>query len=199
MNVKGIVLAAGLGTRLGQVKPLLLVDGIPALARAIAALREGGVDRIVVVLGSAAEEICGTVDLSSCRVVVNPEYAVGLSTSLRAGIASLAPESEGCLILHADLPWISPSTVRAVLARAEAGAPLARATYRGLPGFPVFLHRSTFAGLVPTLAGDRGAKEYLAEHAAEVEKVEVDDPGAVLDVDWPEDVAELALGRRRAR
>jgi nicotine blue oxidoreductase len=157
------------------------------------------VDRIVVVLGSAAEDIRGTVDLSSCRVVVNPDYALGLSGSLRAGIAALIPESEGCLILHADLPWVSPSTVRAVLARAEAGAILARATYRGLPGFPVFLHRSTFAGLVPTLAGDRGAKEYLAEHDAEMARVDIDDPGAVLDVDRPEDVAELALGRRRAR
>jgi nicotine blue oxidoreductase len=199
VKVEGIVLAAGLGTRLGQVKPLLLVDGIPTLARVIATLREASIERIVVVLGSAAEEIRRGVDLSSCRVVVNPDYAFGLSGSLRAGIACLAPDTEGTLVVHADLPWLSPATIRAVLARAEAGATLARATHRGLPGFPVFLHRSTLAGLLPTLSGDHGAREYLAQHRADVVQVEVDDPGAVLDVDRPEDVAELALGRRRAR
>ena len=199
MKVEGILLAAGLGTRLGQVKPLLEVEGIPTLARVIAALREAGMERIVVVLGSAAEEIRRGVDLSSCRVVVNPDYALGLSSSLRTGIASLSPDAEGALVVHADLPRLSPATIRAVLAQAEAGATLARATHRGLPGFPVFLHRSTLAGLLPTLSGDHGARKYLAEHAAEVAQVEVDDPGAVLDVDRPEDVAELALGRRRAR
>ncbi len=186
--VEAIVLAAGKGERMGTVKPLVEIDGVPALARVVAMLHRAGIERILVVLGYAAKKIEREVDLSHERVVVNSNYANGMGSSLALGIKFLALETTGFLILHADMPYITEGTVRAVLARAQEGGPIVAPTYRGKRGFPVYLDHSCCDELLPTLAGETGAREYIASHLDDLVLVEVDDPGCVWDIDRPEDL-----------
>ena len=185
---EAIVLAAGKGERMGTVKPLVEIDGAPALARVVATLHRAGIERILVVLGYAAKTIEREVDLSNERVVLNFNYESGMGSSLALGIKSLAPETTGFLILHADMPYVMGGTVRAVLARAREGGLIVAPTYRGKRGFPVYLDRSCCEELLPTLVGETGAREYIAFHLDDLVLVEVDDQGCVWDIDRPEDL-----------
>ena len=186
--IEAIVLAAGKGERLGTIKPLVPIDGEPALSRVIRLLRQSGLEQITVVLGYAAQTIQDRVNLSNCRVAVNPHYETGMAGSLILGIESLSPGTEGFLILHADMPHTKQETIRAVIAQAEAGARIVAPTYRCRRGFPVFLHRSCVEALLPTLVGDVGARRFIAQHREDLVVVEVADPGAIHDIDYPEDL-----------
>ena len=186
--IEAIVLAAGKGERMGTVKPLVEIDGVPALARVIATLHRAGIERILVVLGYAAKKIEREVDLSNERVVFNSNYESGMGSSLALGIKSLALETTGFLVLHADMPYVTEETVRAVLARAREGGLIVAPIYRGKKGFPVYLDRSCCEELLPTLVGETGAREYIASHLDDLVLVEVDDPSCVWDIDRPEDL-----------
>ena len=188
--IEAIVLAAGKGERLGRIKPLVLIDGEPTLSRVIRSIRSAGVEAIIVVLGHAAETVQARVDLTGCRIVLNPLFETGMAGSLIRGIESVSPATDGVLIFHADMPTVSEGTIRAVVHRAEQGARIAAPSHRGQRGFPVFLHRSCFGELVSTLTGDVGARRYIRVHAEELVLVEVDDPGAIRDIDRPEDLRE---------
>jgi nicotine blue oxidoreductase len=185
--IEAIVLAAGKGERLGGVKPLLDAGGEPALARIVRALRAAGIEAILVVLGHAADRIRREVDLSRCRVVVNPNYESGMASSLSLGIRSLSPEAEGFLVLHADMPFLARETIRAVVEAGRRGARIAAPTYRGERGFPVYFCRACVEDLLPTLTGEAGGRRFLAAHREETVLIPVDDAGAVRDVDRPED------------
>jgi len=186
--IPAVVLAAGEGRRMGATKPLLEIDGEPALARVIEAARSAGMKEIIVVLGHAAIEIKKRLNLSGCRTVVNPDYSSGMASSLRVGIDALPAGARGFLILHADMPYISPKTIAAVVAAGEAGARIAAPVYRGKRGFPVYIDRACIPGLLTTLNGEVGARDYIAAHPEELLEIPVDDPGAVTDLDSPEDL-----------
>jgi CTP:molybdopterin cytidylyltransferase MocA len=185
---EAIVLAAGKGERMGTIKPLIEIDGAPALARVVATLYRAGIERILVVLGYAAKKIEREVDFSNERVVINPDYESGMGSSLALGVKSLSLETTGLLVLHADMPYVTEETVRAVLARAREGGLIVAPIYRGKRGFPVYFDRSCRDELLPTLVGEIGAREYITSHLDDLVLVKVDDPGCVWDIDRPEDL-----------
>ncbi len=186
--IEAIVLAAGQGERLRTIKPLVSIDGEPALTRIIRTLKGAGIERITIVLGYEAEAIKRQVDLTDCHVVVNPRYENGMASSLSLGIESLSPTAKGFLIHHADRPTVEEETIRAVVAQGKAGARIAAPSYRGQRGFPVYLHHSCVKELLPTLGGEVGARRYISKHTEELVLVEVDDPGAIRDIDRPQDL-----------
>jgi nicotine blue oxidoreductase len=186
--IEAIVLAAGQGERLGRIKPLVPIDGVPALARVVQTVKAAGIERIIVVLGHAASEIQATVPLNGCRVVVNPHFEDGMASSLKTGIAALAKKADGFLILHADMPYLLPQTVRVVLAQAREGMKIVAPAFRGRRGFPVYLHATCLPKLVPILTGETGARQYIEEHRDDLVLVPVDDEGAVHDIDRVEDL-----------
>lgn len=189
--IDAIVLAAGLGTRMGRVKPLVSIVGETALAIVIKRLRAAGIDRPIVVLGHRAETIRASVDLSACELVTNPDPERGLASSLLLGIRAVSPDAMGVVVLHADMPAVSAETTRAVLDAADAGAQIAAPTYRGRRGFPVYLSRACFGELEETLAGDSGARDYIERHRGSAILIEVEDAGCVLDFDTLEDLADI--------
>jgi molybdenum cofactor cytidylyltransferase len=193
--IGAVVLAAGLGTRMGMSKPLLSVGGRPALARVLSAVDEARVGAAVVVLGRDAEQIRSTVDLSGRIVVENPHPERGLSSSLTLGLDALPAEAMGALVLHADMPFVRPATVRAVCALAEQGAPIAAPLFRTTRGFPVYFSRPFLAPLRAELAGDIGGRRFLDAHRDLVQLVFVQDPGCARDLDRPDD---LVASERRA-
>ena len=186
--IGAIILAGGEGKRMGAIKPLLDIQGAPALARVIGTVRAAGIEEIIVVLGHAADEVRNGVDLTGCRAIINPDYKAGMASSLRAGMAVLPAEARGFLILHSDMPYIAPQTIGAILATARTGARIVAPTYRGKRGFPVYIDRACFPGLLETLAGNVGARVYIAAHPEMLVEIPVDDPGAVTDLDTPEDL-----------
>lgn len=189
--IEAVVLAAGLSSRMGEPKPLVLIHGQPALSHVLRTLKQAEVEEPIVVLGAAAEEIRKAVDLSDCRVLVNPAPESGLSTSLRLGLGAVGSDAAGALIVMSDMPALRPETIRSVITLADDGAQVAAPTFGGRRGFPVYLARALFAELAPTLAGDAGARAFLKRHPQLLKTVEVDDPGSVQDFDRAEDLARF--------
>src|SRR5215471_14135527 len=85
----GVVLAAGASRRMGRAKQLLPVDGRPLLELVLAHAGGSRLDEVLVVLGAHVDEILERIDLGRAQVVVNPDHATGMASSLRLGLASL--------------------------------------------------------------------------------------------------------------
>ncbi|MBS43921.1 MAG: molybdopterin-guanine dinucleotide biosynthesis protein MobA [Nocardioides sp.] len=185
--VAGLLLAAGAGRRMGGPKALVRHDdGTPWVAGAVGVLVDGGCGGVTVVLGASAEEARPLVP-AAADVVVADHWADGMGASLRAGLAALeSGPADAALVLLVDLPDLVPAVVARLLADASGPAALARAAYEGVPGHPVLLGRDHWAGVADTAVGDRGARDYLAAHAAVVRPVECGDLATGADRDRPE-------------
>ena len=182
--VRGLLLAAGAGRRMGMPKALVRGEsGEPWLVRAVDVLRDGGCDEVTVVLGAAADEAGALLDGTGVDVVVAADWAEGMGASLRAGLRSLGPDTEAVLVSLVDLPDVTADVVRRVLDAGVDPAVLRRASYDGQPGHPVLLGRVHWTGVVASADGDRGAREYLAGSA--VTYVECGDLATGHDRDTP--------------
>ncbi|MCW3001953.1 MAG: nboR [Conexibacter sp.] len=190
-RVAGLVLAAGAGARFGDgVKQLAPFRGRPLVEHALAAVSVDGVAARFVVLGAEAAAVAHGADLSAAVIVPCPDWAEGLSASLRAGVAAAATAGcEAVVVVLGDQPLLSPGAVRRVIAaRAPERFDAVRAIYGGVPGHPTLLEASTF-GAVAGLRGDAGARELLA--GVRVRAVSCDGLGRPDDADTPEALARL--------
>jgi CTP:molybdopterin cytidylyltransferase MocA len=192
MTVAGLLLAAGEGRRMGGPKALLRDShDVPFVDRAVGVLLDGGCATVTVVLGAAASDVhllleeAGWTDDVAVSVVVADGWASGMGASLRAGLAAL-DAADAALVSLVDLPDVTAAVVARVLARGAGPESLARASYGGRPGHPVLLGRSHWAGVTDLARGDRGARDYLAEH--DVHEVECGDLATGRDVDQPADL-----------
>ena len=185
----GLVLAAGAGRRMGR--PKALVEGW--LSGSVAALRRGGCDPVVVVLGAGADVARSLLRGQDVVVVIAEDWDEGMGASLRAGLRSLAADEDGpdgargsdraaaVLVTLVDLPDVGARVVARMLERPIGEGTLARAAYDGAPGHPVLLGRDHWTAAAETASGDRGARGYLAAH--DVELVECGDLATGRDVD----------------
>lgn len=177
MITYGVVLAAGAGLRFGGPKAPYLYKGERLVDTAVANLRSGGCDRVIVVLGAWFGEV-----RNADEILLNPEWESGLSTSLAVAIKHVleTPADRICLTL-VDLPGLTPQAVAKVLA---SKSELAQATYRKAPTHPVLLNRVHWTPLLTSLAGDEGARKYLRQHDEQVEKIAIDDLAIGEDLDF---------------
>lgn len=186
-RVAGIVLAAGTATRLGGPKQLLRLAGRPVLSFAVEAARRGSLDPIVVVLGAAAEEIERQVDLDGTRVVRNPDYATGLSSSVRAGVRALPPDVDAAVFVLGDQPEIEHVVIERIVREFRAtGAAIVQPKYAEGRGNPVLVAREFFPALFD-LTGDEGARPLLHRQADRVRLVDVSGYPRPEDIDTRED------------
>jgi len=196
MTVRGLLLAAGAGRRMGGPKSLLRdPDGVPYLDRAIGRLLDGGCAAVTVVLGASAEEATLLLDEAgwtgdpAVDTVVADDWDEGMGASLRAGLRSLAGDDgddDAVLVTLVDLPDVDDMVVARVAGAASGPSALVRATYDGKPGHPVLLGRDHWAGVAEVARGDRGARDYLADH--EHVSCECGDLATGRDLDRPTDL-----------
>ncbi|MFC4907855.1 nucleotidyltransferase family protein [Actinomadura gamaensis] len=179
----GLLLAAGGGSRLGRPKALLELDGERLVDRGVRTLRDGGCAPVVVVAGAVTVEVIGAV------VVPNPDWATGMGSSLRAGLAALPPECPAAVIALVDQPRITPAAVSRLLTAYENGAGVAVATYGGRPRNPVLISREHFPAVAASALGDVGARPFLRAHPELITPVACDDVASPDDIDTPADLA----------
>ncbi len=187
-HVCGLVLAAGGSARLGRPKQLLPYRGATLLDAVLATARASAFDQLVVVLGGAADQVRGEVDLGGADVVVNDAYTSGCSSSIAAALGAVHPSCDVLVLLLGDQPGVRPDTVRTLLA-GRGDAPLAVCRYDDGRGHPFAFGRTVF-GELAQLHGDKGVWKLLDRHGAAVAEVAV--PGPVpIDVDTPDDYAAV--------
>jgi molybdenum cofactor cytidylyltransferase len=187
--ISGVILAAGSSVRLGGRKQLLDVGGAPLLQRVVDAAAGSRLDEVIVVLGHAAGEIHAALDLGDkVRVVVNPDHAQGMSTSLRTGLAAAAPGATAAAILLGDQPDITSRLIDSVVDRfSSCDEEVLRPTFRGVPGHPVVIRRSAW-GAAAEARGDEGLRAVLDRVSVEELEMDVRPP---RDIDTPEDYRAL--------
>jgi molybdenum cofactor cytidylyltransferase len=189
--VPAVILAAGQSTRMARPKALLPAgpDGPPFVIAIANALREGGVDDVLVIGRPEDAALRAITEPNGLRFVDNPHAEEGQLSSVVAGVNAVdRPGVAGVLVTPVDVPLITGRAVRSVLDAFERGATIARAVYRSRHGHPVVFARALFDTLRhadPAV----GAKAVVRSHA--VVDVDVDDAGVVEDVDTPEDYARL--------
>jgi molybdenum cofactor cytidylyltransferase len=195
-RIAGVVLAAGLSTRMGQNKMLLDVGGQTLVRRAANTALSAGLDPVMVVVGHESERVQAALAELSCTAVLNPEYASGMNTSLRAGIAALPEDVSAAVVLLGDMPLVDPSMVRALVDTfRRKPAPLVISMFGEVVAPPILYASFLFAELLELTADARG-KRVIQHHRAEA--VELSWPPETLtDLDVPADV-ERVLARLEA-
>lgn len=185
MSVAGLLLAAGGGSRLGRPKAVVRYAGETLAARGVRTLREGGCTPVLVVTGAAPVDV-------PARVVHNPDWASGMGSSLRAGLAALADTDAAAVVIGlADQPLVGPGAIPRLVRAWQGGAVAAVATYDGAPRNPVLLDRSVWGEVAAAAVGDTGARGWLRAHPGRVTAVPCDGTGSAYDVDTAADLAVL--------
>ena len=173
----GLVLAAGSGTRYGQPKAPVVIDGERLVDRAARLLREAGCDPVVVVLGAWVG------DVPDAEVALNADWAEGMGSSLRVGLTALEKRAEvdRAVITLVDLPGLTAEAIHRVMACPDD---IVIATYDADRGHPVIFARKHWDAICEHAHGDQGARGFLRERR-DITLVEVGDIAQGYDVDEP--------------
>jgi molybdenum cofactor cytidylyltransferase len=190
-RVAAVVLAAGQSSRMGSNKLLADVGGQPMIRRTVAAMRQAA-DVTIVVTGRDQGLIEAALAGLPVTFVHNPDFAAGLSTSLRAGIAALTPDTDAAVIALGDMPLVTPDAVRKLIA---AYSPVEHRSicvpvFKGERGNPVLWGRQHFEALA-ALTGDKGARVLFDPLSDEIVDVAMADDAVLRDADTPEALESL--------
>lgn len=194
-SIGAVILAAGRSSRMGGPKQWLPLGGRTVLARVLTTVRAAGLDDIVLVVGFAAERT-GELDVNllaapGVKVVVNTLYNEGMASSLRVGIGSLLAGTAAAMIVLADQPLVRPETLHSIAEEYQRSrAKIVIPDHKGARGNPVLIDRNLFPEMM-ALSGETGARAIFARHQEEIVRLSVEDAGILLDMDTPEDFAEL--------
>lgn len=188
--VAGILLAAGTSSRMGSNKLLLELDGESVLRGAVRRALAGGLSPLTVILGHEPDEARREIEDLACRWALNPLYEQGVNTSLKHGVRAVPPEARAAMVLLADMPFVSPEMIAAMIARYRASAaPLVVSDYEGVNAPPMLYDRSLFPELL-AMTGEGCGRKVVKSHRAEAEVLSW--PAAALaDLDVPEDYERL--------
>lgn len=184
--ISGLILGAGASQRLGPPKQLLPFRGTTMLGWVLdQAKRAEGLDELVVVLGRVANEVRERVDFGDARVIENPVFTEGCSSSYRAGLSALNPESTAIMIILGDQPGITPEVIDHLAAEwRRKESVIALCSYQGRKGHPMIFAEAMFEQLVG-LHGDKAAWKLVDANAALVQEVHFNLP-------FPDDINTLA-------
>jgi molybdenum cofactor cytidylyltransferase len=191
--IVALIPAAGRSVRMGRPKLILPVDGIPLIARVVAALRDGGAGRVIVVAPPVEEpgasSLIEAAEGQGAEVVVASSPPPDMRASVELGLAHLAngPRSTALLLTPGDIPGLGPAEVARVI-RASADSPgrIVVPRHQGRRGHPVLIPWA-LATEIPRLPPGVGVNALLARHPDAVLYLDGDDPGILADLDTPED------------
>ncbi|MBR1222873.1 molybdopterin-binding/glycosyltransferase family 2 protein [Bradyrhizobium sp. U87765 SZCCT0131] len=193
-RVAAIVLAAGRSTRMGGPNKLLAeLSGRPLVRIVAEQARRSKAASVIVVTGHQADEIKGALAGLDVTFVHNPDFAGGIASSVKAGIAAVPADADGAVVCLGDMPMVETALVDRLIEAfdPDRGALIAVPVSDGRRGNPVLWSRRFFPELM-TLDGDTGARHLIARHGEAVAEVVVEGNGAFLDIDTPD---ALALAR----
>jgi molybdenum cofactor cytidylyltransferase len=193
-RVAAVVLAAGRSTRMGAVNKMIAeIGGKPLVRIAAEQALASKAAPVIVVTGHERDKVEAALAGLNVRFAHNPDYAEGLGSSLRTGIAAVPAEADGVVVCLGDMPHVDAALIDKLIAAfdPEQGALVVVPTLEGRRGNPVIWARRFFPAL-RAVAGDVGARGMLAGVAEAVAEVPVTDVAVAVDVDTPEALAQVS-------
>lgn len=194
-GIAGIVLAAGASTRLGRPKQLLDLAGKPVIVHVVERALAAGLDEVIVVTGGAGEAVAAAIADAPVRIVANPAFRDGQSTSLIAGLRLLPDAIDAVVVLLGDQPGVDPADIGSVVVRRREPPfpPIVMTAYGSQRSHPVLFGREVFPELL-AITGDQGGRDVIRAHAAEVAVIPSVLAEPPLDLDT-EDAYQALLAR----
>jgi molybdenum cofactor cytidylyltransferase len=185
--VAGVVLAAGTSTRMGQNKLFMELEGETLVRRVVGRASKAGFDPLIVVLGHEADLVQQALEGLSYRPVLNPEYARGVNSSLRAGIQAVSETAaRAAVVVLADMPFVTTAMIETLIEKyRRSEAPLVISEYDGVNAPPMLYDRSLFGELAAS-EGQGCGKHVVKRHRHQAESASWP-VEALMDLDAPED------------
>ena len=184
-----VILAAGGSTKLGSPKQLVQFKGKTVFRRSAESALACDPDGLIVVLGSRAEEISIEAEGLALEIVINKEWEVGISSSIKAGLArliELRPDTDAVIIMLSDQPFVDEETIRSLLdTYRTTRKPIVASEYNDVLGVPALFDRVMFEELTK-LEGDAGARVLIRQTATD-HIATTPAPEAAFDIDTPQD------------
>lgn len=199
-RIAAVVLAAGRSTRMGAINKLIAeIGGKPLVRIAAEQALASHASPVIVVTGHEREKVEAALSGLPVRVVHNPDYAEGLGTSLKAGIAAVPKDADGAIVCLGDMPQVDSALIDKLLTAfdPERGALVVVPSIDGRRGNPVVWSRRFFNDLM-AVQGDVGARHLIAGYAEAVVEVPVKGEAALTDVDTPESFSAVKAEIERA-
>ncbi|HKF72998.1 MAG TPA: molybdopterin-binding/glycosyltransferase family 2 protein [Stellaceae bacterium] len=193
-RIAALVLAAGQSRRMGTLNKLLIeIDGVPMVRRVVEMLRQSKASPTVVVTGHQREKVAAALESLPVTLVHNADFAQGLSTSLKAGIATLGADIDGVVVCLGDMPRVSAAEVDRLIGAFNPleGRGIVVPTLNGKRGNPVLWSKQFFTEM-SQVGGDVGARHLIGAYAEMVAEVEMAGDGVLIDIDTPQSLAKLA-------
>jgi molybdenum cofactor cytidylyltransferase len=192
-RIAAIILAAGQSRRMGPSNKLLAdVGGKPMVAQVAGAAQASQARPILAVVGHQADDVRAALTGHEIMVIDNPDYAEGISSSLKQGLRALPRGVDGAIICLGDMPRVSAAQIDKLIAafNPAEGRAICVPTFNGKRGNPVLFSRRFFEEM-ESVSGDVGARYLIGEAPDLVCEVEMDDRGILLDIDTPEALAGI--------
>jgi molybdenum cofactor cytidylyltransferase len=186
--ISAILLAAGGSKRMGRPKLLLKWGQRTIIEKSVDTLLTSKIDELIVVIGYQAQAILRRLRARRLKTVINRQYQMGMSTSIRCGLGQVSTKSEAILIALADQPFIETDLIDHLIgAYRQNPHGIVLPSHKGKRGHPVILNRIRYEKEMADLAGDVGCRPILDRHPDDILEVEVESEGVVVDIDsWEE-------------
>jgi molybdenum cofactor cytidylyltransferase len=197
-RIAALVLAAGQSRRMGTMNKLLIgVDGMPMVRHVVAAVQAAHLAPVIVVTGHERERVEAALRDLPVRFAHNPDFAAGLSSSLKAGLGALPDDADGVLVCLGDMPRVVAADIERLVAAFNPveGREIIVPTRNGKRGNPVLWARR-FVPEMREVAGDVGARHLIGATPEAVAEVEMASDGVLTDIDTPQALARLAASAK---
>ncbi len=197
-RIAAIVLAAGQSRRMGALNKLLAdIDGAPMVRGVVETVRASKADPVLVVTGHQPDEVRAALAGLDVTFAHNADFADGLSTSLRCGLAALTDSIDGALVCLGDMPRVETALLDRMIAAFDPleGRAICVPVTGGKRGNPV-LWGAQFFDQIGGVSGDVGARHLIGEYAESVCEIKTDDAAVLTDIDTPEALAAYRAQRR---
>ncbi|OGP63859.1 MAG: molybdenum cofactor cytidylyltransferase, partial [Deltaproteobacteria bacterium RBG_13_53_10] len=195
VRVSAILLGAGQSKRMGTDKLSLPWSKKTVFVHCLETLLRSKVKEVIVVLNARTRRIVDSIEKENLKVVINPYYKRGMSTSIRKGLQALDPGSEGILIALGDQPSLKTRTIDALISafgRKRNG--IIVPVCEGKRGNPILFHRRHESALL-RLRGDVGGRSILERHPGEIRAVNVKSRGVLKDIDSWKDYEDQKVSK----
>jgi molybdenum cofactor cytidylyltransferase len=186
-RIAALILAAGQSRRMGEINKLLIdIDGRPMVRRVAESVLASSASPVVAVLGHERDRVRAAFGGTKVRCIYNPDYAGGISTSLKRGLAALPEDIDGVVVCLGDMPLLSAREIELLIGafNPTEGRAIIVPTRRGKRGNPVLWARRFFPEM-QEIAGDVGARHLIGAYPEAVVEIEMEGEGVVLDIDTP--------------
>lgn len=181
-GISGILLAAGLSSRMGKLKALLPWHGVPLIQYQIEQMQNAGIKKIIVVLGHQKEELEKAIATYDVEMVFNENYKLGKSTSIQNGAAAIKKQDQaGILISSVDQPVPSDTLMKMANHLKTTQAHIVIPVFQERKGHPILFHGDLKNDLLNVNEQSKGLRQVIRTHTEKIAYLHVSDPSILLN------------------